>query len=103
MDGTSYMRFTGAARRVAAAARGAGLVVPAFRAPPRVPGADRTLRRRPDGGLTVAVRVHGRPFGAVVADLVAGVVAANDGRVDPAARAALVAAGAAQPAPVEAA
>ena len=73
----SYVQFADTARRVADRARALGLVVPAFRSPPRVAGADRTLRRRADGGSVVAVRVHGRAPAAVVADLVEGVVAAN--------------------------
>ena len=35
------------------------------------------MRRRPDGGATVAVAVRGRPFQAVVADLIEGIVVAN--------------------------
>jgi hypothetical protein len=68
--------FAAAARQLAKAARAAGLVVPAFRSPPRVPGAARTLRRYP-GGALVSVRLHGRPFDEVVADMVEGVVVAN--------------------------
>jgi hypothetical protein len=69
-------RFSHAARRLGAAARGAGLVVPAFRTPPRRPGVSRTLRRLP-GGPVVAVRIRGRPFGEVTADMVDGVIVAN--------------------------
>jgi hypothetical protein len=39
-------------------------------------GADRTLRRWA-GGATVAVRVKGRPWVAVLADMIEGVVVAN--------------------------
>ena len=53
-------------------------MVPAFRSPPRLPDADRTLRRRPDGGVTVAVVVRGRPAEAVVADLIEGIVIVNE-------------------------
>lgn len=38
---------------------------------------DRTVRRRPEGSVVVAVRRRGRPFSAVVADLIEGVVVAN--------------------------
>ena len=41
------LRFADAARRLGAAAHEAGLQVPAFRSPPRVPGAARTIRRYP--------------------------------------------------------
>lgn len=70
------VRFADAARRLGAAAHEAGLDVPAFRSPPRVPGAARTIRRYPAGSV-VSVRLRGRPFTAVVADMVDGVLAAN--------------------------
>ena len=70
------VRFAEAARRLGAAAHEAGLDVPAFRSPPRVPGAARTIRRYPAGSV-VSVRLRGRPFAAVVADMVDGVLAAN--------------------------
>jgi len=53
--------------------------VPAFRCPPRVAGAHRTIRRYP-GGAVVAVRLRGRPFAEVASDMVEGVLAAN--RID---------------------
>ena len=52
------------------------LAVPGFRSPPRLRGADRSLRRL-GGGTIVAVRVRGRPMAAVVADMIEGIVAAN--------------------------
>jgi hypothetical protein len=54
-----------------------GLDPPAFRSPPRLLGVDRTIRRRADGGTVVAVVLRGRPWPAILADLVEGVVAAN--------------------------
>lgn len=75
------LRFADAARRLGAAAHEAGLDVPAFRSPPRVPGAARTIRRYPAGAV-VSVRLRGRPFAEVVGDMVDGVLAAN--RVPPA-------------------
>src|SRR5262245_64617276 len=68
--------FSDVARRLGAVARAAGLVVPAFRSPPRAAAACRTIRRLP-GGSVVAVRMKGRPFDAVVLDMVDGVIAAN--------------------------
>jgi hypothetical protein len=68
--------FSQAARRLGAAARAAGLVVPAFRCPPRLAGVRRTLRRYP-GGAVVAVQLKGRPFGDVAADMVEGVLVVN--------------------------
>ena len=68
---------------LAAASRALGLSVPGFRSPPRLSGVQRSIKRWP-GGATVAVVVRGRPWAAVLADLVEGVVAAN-GLVGPAA------------------
>jgi hypothetical protein len=70
------LRFAETARRLGAAAHAARLEVPAFRCPPKVPGADRTIRRYP-GGAVVAVRLRGRPFESALADMVEGVVVAN--------------------------
>jgi hypothetical protein len=67
------------------AARAAGLVVPAFRCPPRLAGALRTLRRYP-GGAVVAVQVKGRPFADVAADMVEGVLVVNRLATDAATR-----------------
>ena len=75
------LRFADTARRLGAAAHEAGLSVPAFRSPPRVADAARTIRRYPAGAV-VSVRLRGRPFPEVVADMVDGVLAAN--RVPPA-------------------
>lgn len=71
------LRFAAAARTLGAVGRAAGLAVPSFRSPPRLSGADRTLRRRPDGGATVSVRLRGRPWVAVLADMIDGLVATN--------------------------
>ena len=76
MDPTSTERFAQAARRLGAAARAAGLTVPAFRSPPRRPGAPRTIRRLP-GGPVVAVALRERAFDDVLVDMVEGVVVAN--------------------------
>ena len=71
------VRFAHAVRALAAAARAEGLRAPGFRSPPRTSGAVRTVRRWGDGGATVAVATKGRPWAAVLADLVEGVVVAN--------------------------
>ena len=75
------LRFADAARRLGGAAHAAGLAVPAFRCPPRIAGAARTIRRYP-GGTVVSVRLRGRPFEAALDDMVEGVLVAN--RVEPA-------------------
>ncbi len=71
------VRFARVVRSLAEAARAEGLRAPAFRSPPRRSGAVRTLRRWGDGGSTVAVATRERPWAAVLADLVEGVVVAN--------------------------
>src|SRR5436305_15109593 len=76
MDRSSTARFAHAARILCAAARAAGLTVPAFRSPPRCAGAPRTIRRLP-GGPVVAVVMRDRAFADVLADMVEGVVIAN--------------------------
>lgn len=54
-----------------------GLIAPGFRTPPRIVGVQRTVRRRPGGGL-VAVAVKQRPMAAVLADMIDGVVVVNE-------------------------
>lgn len=76
MEATSF-RLASAARTLGQAARQRGLVVPGFRSPPRLAGAERTMRRRRDGGVTVAVRMRGRPWVAVLADMIEGVIVTN--------------------------
>ena len=69
--------FSWASRALAHAAVRLGMVAPSFRSPPAVPGVDRTLRWQHDGGAVVAVRLWGRTFAAIQADMIAGVLAAN--------------------------
>ncbi len=70
------LRLAEAVRAIGRGARRLGLEVPGFRAPPRLPGAARTIRRGRRGAV-VAVALVGRPWPAVLADLVEGVVVAN--------------------------
>ena len=76
MPSSTSARFAHAARTLTREARRRGLVAPSYRCPPRVVGADRTPRRRPGGGA-VSVRVRERPWPAVLADMIEGVVAVN--------------------------
>jgi hypothetical protein len=69
--------FSTSARLLATEAERRGLVAPGFRCPPRGDGVVRAIRRLPDGGAVVAVRVRGRDHSEVVADMVEGVVVAN--------------------------
>jgi hypothetical protein len=71
------LRFAEAVRSLGREARRIGVTMPAFRSPPRLDGVQRSLRRRTDGGAVIAVVVRGRPWPAVVADMIEGVVAAN--------------------------
>ena len=76
MESATTYQFARAARVLAQEARRLGLAAPSFRCPPRLAGANRTVRRRA-GSTMVAVRVRGRPWVAVLGDLVEGVVVAN--------------------------
>jgi hypothetical protein len=78
MGETSTTLFTEAARVLANAAHESGVIVPGFRTPPRIVGRDRTIRRSTTGeGGVVAVRLRGRPFTAVIADMIEGVIVLN--------------------------
>ena len=70
------VHFMHAARLLAREARRRGLVAPGFRSPPRVVGAQRTVRRHAQGAV-IAVAIRNRPWGAVVADMIEGVVVAT--------------------------
>jgi hypothetical protein len=68
--------FAHAARVLGREARRRGLVAPSFRCPPRIVGVDRSLRRHPTGAV-VSVQLKGRPWMAVLGDMIEGVVVAN--------------------------
>ena len=76
MEATS-LRFAAAARVLSDTARSSGHLAPAYRSPPRVVGRSRSIRRRPDGSATVAVVLRDRPWPAVLADMVEGIVTTN--------------------------
>ena len=78
MSESQVWRFAEAGRRLAAAATVMELVVPAFRTPPRAAGLDRTIRRGSAGSVQVSVRTRGRAWPAVLADMIEGVVCANE-------------------------
>jgi len=65
------------ARFLAAESRAAGLQVPAFRSPPRLAGAARSIRRVGDQAV-VAVALRGRDATAVADDMIEGIVVIND-------------------------
>ncbi|PIE31902.1 MAG: hypothetical protein CSA55_04595 [Ilumatobacter coccineus] len=68
--------FAGTARVISRYLNASGLVSPGFRCPPRLVGVDRSIRHRGNHPV-VSVRVKGRPWPAVVADMIEGVVVAN--------------------------
>ena len=71
-------QFVLTVRALAGAARDLGLNVPAFQSPPRSEHLTRSIQRRAPDDCVVAVRVRGRPFGAVVSDAIEGIVACNE-------------------------
>jgi len=73
---TDPMMFSALVRVVGQEARAMGLVVPGFRSPPRLAGAVRTIRNGA-GAPIIAVRLRGRAFADVAADVVEGVLVAN--------------------------
>ncbi|MBJ7261419.1 MAG: hypothetical protein JHD17_05800 [Acidimicrobiia bacterium] len=75
-DPASVAWFASAARRLSAATRAAGLVVPAFRCPPRIPGVPRTIKRYL-GGAVISVVILGRSSTEVLIDLVEGILVVN--------------------------
>jgi hypothetical protein len=77
---SATLRFAQTVQTIAAAARSLGLVVPSFRSPPRLVGVQRSIKRWTRGAM-VAVVVRDRPWPAVQADLIEGVIAAN--RLEP--------------------
>src|SRR5262245_10862701 len=76
MEDLPALRFAEAARSLGAAAHAAGLAVPAFRCPPRLADAERTIRRY-TGGTVVSVRLRDRPFEAALDDMIEGVLVTN--------------------------
>ncbi len=96
------VRFGQMARAIGDAARSLGLRPPGFMTPPRHKTADRTITRtrgdtrssgddrtraadKSDESCLVAVRVKGRPLAAIKADIIEGVIVANNLPADKAA------------------
>ena len=76
METCTSRRFSAVAKALGDEARRRGLTPPAFRSPPRLADAARTIRRA-DERAVIAVRLRGRPAEDVAADMVEGVVVAN--------------------------
>lgn len=68
--------FGAAARSLARAAHLRDLVVPVFASPPSRRDLHRSIRRR-NGSPVVSIRLGDRPRGAVLADMIEGIVVAN--------------------------
>jgi hypothetical protein len=76
MKSGNAIEFARAARTLTTEAQRRGLVGPSYRCPPRIVGVDRSLRRH-SNGVVISVNVRGRPWAAVLADMIEGVVVAN--------------------------
>ena len=76
MESGNAIEFAQAARTLTNVAQHLGLVGPSYRCPPRIVGVDRSLRRHVSG-VVISVKLRGRPWAAVLADMIEGVVAAN--------------------------
>lgn len=74
--GMTSLDFGSAARSLARASHLRGLVVPVFASPPSRPDLDRSIRRR-NGSPVVSIRLRDRPRGAVLSDMIEGIVVAN--------------------------
>ena len=73
----SVADFSDCVRRIVGLAKTQGLTPPVFRSPPRLPGLDRSIQRRANGSVMIAIRRGDRPFAAVQGDVIEGVVVAN--------------------------
>lgn len=74
--GMTSLDFGAAARSLARASHLRGLVVPVFASPPSRPDLHRSIRRR-NGSPVVSIRLGDRPRGAVLSDMIEGIVVAN--------------------------
>ncbi|MCU1400090.1 MAG: hypothetical protein JWN62_3199 [Acidimicrobiales bacterium] len=76
MESGNAIEFAQAARMLTTEAQRRGLVGPSYRCPPRIVGVDRSLRRHASG-VVISVKLRGRPWAAVLADMIEGVIVAN--------------------------
>ncbi len=74
---TTATQFSECVRAVVQLCRRRGLKPPVFRSPPRIEGVDRSILRRANGTVIVAVRRGSRPLAAVRADVIEGAIVAN--------------------------
>jgi hypothetical protein len=71
------VQFGEAARSLAGRARSRGLATPVVKSPPSIVGVSRTVRYRTDGQAVIAVAFRGRPWNAVLADMIEGILHIN--------------------------
>jgi hypothetical protein len=74
----SALDFAHAARLLGREARRRGLVAPSYRCPPRIVGVQRSLASLPEGRRGGGGAAQGRPWLAVLGDMIEGVVVANN-------------------------
>ena len=76
IESAPSVRFSMVAKAFGHLGAQAGFAVPGFRSPPRSTQTARAIRRDSSGSV-VAVRIKDRPFEAVIADMIEGVVVCN--------------------------
>jgi hypothetical protein len=74
---TTSVDFATAGRILAQRASTLGFTALSFRSPPRLQGVRRSVVYNGDESVTVAVVVRDRPMGAVLADMIDGIVVAS--------------------------
>mgnify|MGYP001187986673 FL=1 len=77
IESAPSVRFSIVAKVITQVGARCGIEVPGFKSPPRSADLDRTVRRQSSGSV-VAVRIRDRPFEAVIADMIEGVILCND-------------------------
>ncbi len=70
-------RFAETVRALGRASRHLALGVPVFRSPPGLLGVQRSIRRNGEN-VVISIAVKERPWGAVLADMVEGVIVTNE-------------------------
>ena len=77
IENAPSVRFSIVAKAFGQLAAQAGFVAPGFRSPPSSRQTDRAIRKHGSGSV-VAVRIKDRPFEAVIADMIDGVIVCNE-------------------------
>jgi len=77
IESAPSVRFSIVAKVITQVSARCGIEVPGFKSPPRSGDLDRAVRQQSSGSV-VAVRIKDRPFEAVIADMIEGVILCND-------------------------